>query len=193
MQVVLASTSKFRKAQLEQLGIQFEAVAPACDEEQLKKENAHLTAEEMVQFLSRTKAQSLKSRYPDAIIIGSDQSAIIDGQRLGKPHTRSKNIEDLKKLAGREHTLATGLCMLKTDQLMEHTDFTQLLMHPLTEQEIAAYVDYEKAFECAGGYKIEGRGLALFESVESRDHSSIIGLPMMTVVKTLRAWGYPVF
>lgn len=185
--LVLASTSVYRKQLLSNLGLAFESIAPTCDEESLKRENPHLNPLERVKFLSRAKAQSLLPTYSESVIIGSDQSAVFnENEILGKPHTREKNIESLLKLSGHKHTLLTGLCILYRGHVYEHVDKTHLFMYPLSVEEIQNYVEQEDALKCAGGYKIEGRGLTLFSKIETSDHSAITGLPLLKLVQILR-------
>ncbi len=187
--VVLASTSPYRRELVARLGLTFEAVAPDCDEDRLKGRG--LPVEELVTRLAREKAESLAALYGDAVIIGSDQAAELDGEILGKPGTPQGARKQLRLLAGREHRLLTALCVLdaRTAQRAEDLDIHRLRVRSLTDDQIARYVAADNPVDCAGSYKIEGLGISLFESVEGTDFTAVIGLPLTRVVALLSRLG----
>jgi len=187
--LVLASTSGYRRALLERLGLPFAAVAPRCDEDLLKA--AGLPAEQLVAQLSRLKAESVAADHPDALILGSDQAAELDGEILGKPGTEERACAQLQRLQGREHRLLTGLCLLDaaTGHRAEALDIHRLRLRPLTPEQIARYVAKDQPLDCAGSYKIEGPGIALFDSIHGRDFTAIIGLPLTRTVALLAKFG----
>jgi septum formation protein len=187
--LVLASTSPYRRALLERLGVDFAAVAPDCDEDQWKGQG--LSAEELVTRLAREKAESVAASHPDAVIIGSDQAAEVDDEILGKPGTPAGARQQLKRLAGREHRLLTALCVLdaRTGQRAEGLDIHRLRLRRLSDEQIARYVNADNPVDCAGSYKIEGLGIALFESVEGTDFTAVVGLPLTRVVALLGRLG----
>lgn len=178
---------------MDRLGIAYEAVAPGVDEEPYKQRG--LTPVAMVTALARAKAHAVADQYEDAVIIGSDQCAEIDGHILDKPQTEARAVAQLEMLAGRTHRLLTGVCVLdtKTSQVDLRVDEHHLAMRALTTEQLRAYVAYDRPLECAGSYKIESLGVALFESVKGEDGSAIVGLPMMYIARTLAALGVDVF
>ena len=187
--LVLASTSRYRRDLLARLGHPFEAVAPTCDEDAVKAEGH--SADVLVRRLARLKAESVRARYPDPLIIGSDQVAEVDGRILGKPGTPAAAEAQLRRLRGREHRLLTALCVLdaRTGRLAEALDIHTLRLRPLSDAQIARYVAAESPLDCAGSYKIEGLGIALFESIQGTDHTAIIGLPLTLLVSLLAPFG----
>jgi septum formation protein len=189
--LVLASTSVYRRQLLVRLGVPFSAVAPACDEEALK--DPKLSATQLASHLAREKARSVLGRVPDAHVLGSDQLVEIEGDVLGKPGTRESAVAQLSRLAGRTHRLITAFALLRPDgQPTEHIDIHSLHMRSLTQAELERYVDADQPLDCAGSYKIEARGIALFERIEGADFSAITGLPLIALTSALRAQGFVV-
>ena len=189
--LVLASTSPYRKALLERLGLRFRCIAPDVDEAAFKDRG--LAPEELAATLARAKADSVASLVPGAIVIGSDQVCTIDGDVLDKPGDAATNVAQLRRLAGHEHRLITAVCIARSDQRREFVDVTRLKMRPLSAERLAAYVAMDRPFDCAGGYKLESGGIALFERIESADHTAIIGLPLMRLARELEELGLPAF
>ncbi len=188
MQLILASQSKYRKAQLESFGVKFTAAQPEIDEEQLKSIGpADLI--ELTRFLAAHKAESLRGRFPDAIIVGSDQIAECAGERLDKPGTHQRASEQLRRLSGKEHRLITSVVVVSPKASFAFTDLTMLKMRTLTDVEIEAYLRKDEPYDCAGSYKIEKAGMALIESVNSQDPSAIQGLPLVSLTAGLRKSG----
>jgi septum formation protein len=178
---------------LERLALPFECHAPGVDEDLYKGEGQG--AQELVQRLAIAKAQAVAERCPDAVIIGSDQCAEFEGQLLGKPHSRERAIAQLGAMAGKTHTLWTGVAVLDatTGTVVVDLDRHDLQMRNLTQEQIAAYVDRDEPFDCAGSYKIEESGIALFESVRGEDFTAIVGLPLTVVSRRLAEFGVDVF
>lgn len=184
MQLVLASQSRYRKALLESAGFTFVAESPRVDEEDLKNYGPRmLTA--LTQFLALKKAESLKSEYQNAIIIGCDQIAELNGERLDKPGSVENAVIQLKKLQGRSHRLITSVAILSPLKIVQQTETTILHMRSLSDAEIRAYVALDQPVDCAGAYKIEKAGLTLMEKVETSDPSAIQGLPMIALTHAL--------
>lgn len=190
MRLILASTSPYRQVLLERLGVPFDCVAPACDEGQLK--NAFLSPQALAEMLAAAKAESVRSLHSSAYILASDQVAACDGRILNKPGTVEAAAEQLSWLAGKEHELVTAVYLAGPERSWKHTDITRLQMRPLDEAEIVRYLAADKPFDCAGSYKLEQRGIALFESIRSDDHSAITGLPLIAVASMLRQCGFQV-
>jgi septum formation protein len=191
--LVLASTSRYRRALLARLGLPFRALAPACDEEALK--DPALAPQQLAEHLALAKARSLQAALPRATIIGSDQLAAVevDGTWtiLGKPGTRERAIDQLALLAGRTHLLVTAMAVIHHGGLQRHTDLTRLTMRALDRAALGRYVDADQPLDCAGAYKLEERGIALFSRIDSADHTAITGLPLIALTAILAGLGYP--
>jgi septum formation protein len=188
--LVLASTSRYRRELLARLGLPFRARPPACDEDALKRPD--LAPVELASMLARAKAESLRGEEPGAVILGSDQVAAIDGEVLGKPGSAERAVAQLTRLAGREHVLVTAIAVAHLGGLVEHVDVTRLSMRPLSRAQIERYVAADQPLDCAGSYKLEARGIALFERIESADHTAIVGLPLIALTTALADLGFPI-
>jgi septum formation protein len=191
MRIVLASTSPYRRELIQRLGIGVESAAPAFDEEAGKKAAEWLPPEEVVAALARGKAKSLGEAYADALIIGSDQTAEVDGKLLGKPGTEEAARAQLRLLSGREHRLLTAVAMFepRTGRLEEALDVHRLVVRALSDEAIANYVRRDRPLDCAGSYRVEALGIALFERLSGDDFTAIIGLPLTRVVTLLERFG----
>ncbi|MBA2405722.1 MAG: septum formation protein Maf [Bdellovibrionales bacterium] len=187
--LILASTSKYRGALLAQLGWSFEAIAPGVDEDQLKTKN--LSPTQLAMELARLKAQAVFAQRPDACVIGSDQVCMLNGELLGKPGTKEKAIQQLQKMQGIHHELITAVTILSPHGEVNFHNRTLLFMRPLNLEQIAKYVEEDRPLDCAGSYKLETRGIKLFEKIEMDDHTSIIGLPLIQLNNHLLQIGYP--
>lgn len=185
--LILASTSRHRRALLERLGVPFEAVAPGVDENRSFQE----PVEQLVRRLSRAKAEAVAARHPGSIIIGSDQAAERDGEILGKPGDHARATAQLKAASGKHMRFHTGLCVIDTrdGRIQEYTDLTRVAFRKLTDREIERYLQAEKPYDSAGSFKSEGLGITLFEGIESNDPSALIGLPLIALCRFLRNAG----
>ena len=190
--LVLASTSPYRRALLERLGLKFVCEAPGVDEEAVKQRFRDPVA--LAQHLAREKAAAVAKRFPSAIVIGSDQLAMIDGEILGKPGTAENAIAQLERLSGRTHELVTSVCVTRhADGIQrEHTNLTRLTMRSLDREALARYVALDSPTDCAGSYKIEAAGVSLFSRIETDDFTAITGLPLIALVETLTSFGIAV-
>jgi septum formation protein len=182
--LVLASTSPARKALLATLGYPFEAVAPKVDESL----PAGTEVEEAVRRLAARKARAVAHRYPEALVLGADQLGELDGRLLGKPAHREEARRQLLALAGRTHRLVTGVCLVGAGREETEVEEAQLTLFPLGEAEVEAYLNTGEWEGCAGSYRVEGRGQALFAKLLG-DRTCIQGLPMQVVVRLLRGRG----
>ncbi|MFO0627945.1 MAG: nucleoside triphosphate pyrophosphatase [Polyangiales bacterium] len=191
MRLVLASTSRYRRGLLARLGVDFEAVAPDCDEEALKPGLAHLEVPARAQHLARAKAQSVAAQFPDAVVLGSDQIAEVDGEVLDKPGTPERARGQLLRLAGRTHRLHTAVTLLHapSGRLVEHVDTTRLTLRALSTDAVARYVERDAPLDCCGSYRVESLGIALFARIEGDDPTAIEGLPLMRVAAMLADLG----
>lgn len=185
--LVLASTSTYRRDLLARLQIPFEVAAPDADESPLAGESPANTAER----LAEVKARAVGARYPNALIIGSDQVAYNAGTRFGKPGTRDKAAAQLRAMSGSSIVFHTGLCLLNTStgtaQIRGIT--VEVGFRSLSEAEIQRYLDKEDALNCAGSAKSEGLGIALMRYLRGDDPNALIGLPLIALCDMLRAEG----
>ncbi len=188
--LVLASTSVYRRELLARLGIPFRCVAPRFDEAALSRDGK--TPRAVAEALAEGKAASISMLEQGATVIGCDQLVALEGRILGKPGSLERAIEQLETLAGQTHELITALVVLRDEQSFHHTDVTRLRMRPLTRAEIERYAEHDRPIDCAGSYKLEQRGIVLFESIETEDHSAITGLPLIRLTGLLRTLGYAV-
>jgi len=186
--LVLASTSRYRRALLERLGVAFDAIAPYCDE----TAHPHLAPDALALTLAREKATSVP--VADALVIGSDQVVDLDGEVLGKPHTAEAAVAQLARLQGRAHRLVTAVAVHEVGgRTLEAVDVHTMHMRPLDDVALRAYVAHDQPLDCAGSYRLEARGVALFARVEAdpetADDSAIVGLPIMKLLRLLRELG----
>jgi len=191
MKIVLASSSPYRKKLMEQVNIPFEQQNPTVDEEELRQK-APVSIPDLPMYLAKQKAESLVAANPGAIVIGCDQMGLLKGLPLNKPGTREKAVEQLKKLQGQSHQLITALAVNFNGKWELHTDITVMKMRPLTEEKIKNYVHLDDPVNSSGSYKVESMGLALFEDIETKDHTAIIGLPMLALCRILEKFGHSV-
>ncbi len=188
--LILASTSIYRQQQLKQLNVPFQSMAPQVDEDQLKKQ-APVSTTDLPLYLAQKKAESLALLYPQSIIIGADQIGFLGNTTLGKAGTKDKAILQLLQLQGKTHQLHTAIAVYLNGQWLLHVDVTELTMRTLSEAQIRHYVDLENPIDCAGSYKFEGLGISLFDKISTKDPTSIIGLPLMTLTNFLTQFGLP--
>ncbi len=184
MRIILASTSPYRKKLLQQLNIPFVTEKPQVDESLLKK-TAQVSLPDLPLFLAQKKAESIALQFPSDLVIGSDQMGLFNNQSLDKPGTKDKAIFQLKKMQGQTHQLLTAVTVTAQGQSFHHVDITELTMRSLSDMQIKNYVDLENPIDCAGSYKIEGLGISLFEKVQTKDPSAIIGMPLMALTQIL--------
>jgi len=186
--LVLASTSPYRLQLLRQLQLNFHVAAPLYQE----RIDPGVAPELLVKHQALHKAKSLKEKYPDALIIGSDQVFVDARQRvLGKPGSIDKAIAQLMEMQGREHTFYTGLAVfdsLNGEYLAEFDTFS-VALRKLTEEQVRHYVEREKPIDCAGSFKVEGLGIALMERLDGTDYNTLIGLPLIRLVDMLAEFG----
>jgi len=185
--IILASSSPFRKALLARLQLPFECISPSIDESALTNELPH----ELVIRLAETKALAIAADTQNAIIIGSDQVAVCEGQILGKPGNLEKATEQLKFISGKEVVFHTGLCVLNNaNQALESDDIQFVVeFRRLSGEMIANYLDKEPAFHCAGSFKSEALGVALTHRMTGDDATSLVGLPLIRLVNMLEKVG----
>ena len=189
-QLVLSSTSRYRRELLERLGLSFETAPPECDEGALPGESASDTALR----LSLLKARSVAARFIDALIIGSDQVASSDGQHLGKPGNHANAVRQLRALSGKAADFHTAVSLLdtRTTDIQSRIVPCRVFFRNLDEKRIEAYLRREQPYDCAASAKAEGLGIALIERIETEDPTSLIGLPLIALSEMLERAGLPV-
>lgn len=190
MQIVLASASPYRHELLRRLGIEFAVHRPDIDESRAPAEPA--TA--LVTRLSRSKARAVAAHYPDALIIGSDQVAVVDTTILTKPGNATAAIAQLLSLRGRTAEFYTGLCVINTatGNVRESTQTCAVTFRDLSPDAIARYVARDQPYDCAGAFKSEALGIALTSRISSDDPTALVGLPLIALVAMLAAEGVDV-
>lgn len=190
MNLVLASSSPYRKNLLQRFGLEFACIAPGIDERPLETETPAATAAR----LAEAKARTVASQLSDALVIGSDQLAVMDGRVLGKPGTRDANIAQLEAASGRWIQFLTGVCLLNASSDACQVEVVEYAVEfrRLNRYEIECYVDREKPFDCAGGFKAEGLGVSLFRRMRGDDPTALIGLPLISLRNMLDKEGVQV-
>ncbi len=186
--LILASTSIYRRALLERLGLPFTVARPETDETPLPDEPPQALAER----LALAKAEAvLASAADDTWVIGSDQVAELDGRPLGKPGSHAAAVAQLQSMSGRDVRFLTALCLAGPDgRRLQALDVTTVRFRNLSNDEIERYIAREQPLDCAGSFKSEGLGIALFEEIDNRDPTALIGLPMIAAARLLREAGF---
>lgn len=189
MRLLLASTSPYRRELLARLRLPFEVARPEVDETPRGDE----TPVQLVQRLARDKAAAVAAHAGDAWVLGSDQVAELDGRPLGKPGHGEAAIAQLTALAGRSIPFHTAVTLARGDgPVTTALDTTVVRMRALSREEIERYVALESPLDCAGSFKCEALGIALFDAIETRDPTALIGLPLIATARLLRAAGFAV-
>ncbi|MEO0421627.1 MAG: Maf family nucleotide pyrophosphatase [Pseudomonadota bacterium] len=188
--LVLASGSSYRRELLSRLQIPFDTLSPDVDEAPRADEQPPALAARLAAAKAARAQERLGSTAP-TLVIGSDQVAECEGRILGKPGTRDRATEQLRHSAGRVVTYHTAVCVLgpAAEEWREHIDVTRVVLRPLEEHDIEAYLDHEHALDCAGALKSEGLGITLMSTFHSNDPTALIGLPMIWLSTTLRSLG----
>lgn len=189
-ELILASTSPYRRQALERLGLQFTACPPDVDEEALK--DPDMDGETLAKHLAHAKAKSIAQRFPSATVIGSDQLADHHGRILGKPGSTAAACAQLQSLSNSSHRLITAIEVISPQQTLSHCDITTLTMRTLNAEAIQRYVEHDTPLDCAGAYRIEGAGISLFSRIVSEDHSAITGMPLIALVSMLIQLGHTI-
>lgn len=186
--ILLASASRYRQGLLDRFLNDYETVSPDIDESAQDGE----AAPDLASRLAREKAEAVSSQRPDALIIGADQLAVLDGVALGKPGDHQRAVEQLLSAAGKKVRFLTAVCVLDpvTRTRLEHTDETTVRFRRFDRRLADTYLRHDEPYDCAGSFKIEGAGFVLFESVSTDDPTALIGLPMIWLAGTLNDLGY---
>lgn len=186
--LVLASTSIYRRELLQRLQIPFTTAAPDIEETRLDQEEAHM----MVARLAQQKAEAIAAYHSTALIIGSDQCAVLGEQILGKPHSHENATQQLQASSGRTVKFLTGLCLYDSQEQSFQLEVIACAVEFRTLQavEIENYLQREQPYNCAGSFKSEGLGISLFKKMRGDDPTALIGLPLIALCSMLRAKGY---
>jgi septum formation protein len=181
--LILASTSPFRKAILEKLGLPFETRAPEVDETPRPDESPA----RLVERLAVAKARAIAGQLDAGLVIGSDQVAVIDDQILGKPGSHDQAVAQLRQASGRRVTFLTGLALVNaaTGHVQSEVVPFSVVFRQLTDSQIENYLQQERPYNCAGSFRSEGLGIALFEKLEGEDPNTLIGLPLIRLLRML--------
>ena len=183
--LILASTSRYRQELLARLRLPFEAVAPDVDETPLPGEAPAALAER----LALGKARAVATLHPDAVVIGSDQVADLDGAAIGKPGTHEAAAAQLRRMSGREVVFQTAVAVVSRGLAAIERAEVRVRFRDLSESAIQAYLRADEPYDCAGSAKVESLGIALLEAVESDDPTALIGLPLIRTCALLRRAG----
>jgi septum formation protein len=193
--LVLASSSKYRKELLSRLHVPFEVLVPSIDETPHPGEEPEATALRLAQ----QKAAAVAAQMPDALVIGSDQVATLDGEQIGKPGSHANALKQLQKMRGRRVIFHTALCLwdgrtagAKQAPQLDNVQ-TFVTFRDLPDHELDAYLRIEQPYDCAGSAKNEGLGIAIIEKIESADPTALTGLPLIALTTMLRRTGFPFF
>lgn len=188
--LILASTSVYRRQLLARLGLPFDCVAPGVDEAALPTENAHDRAVR----LALAKATAVASQRPGSVAIGSDQVGICKGELLEKPGTAERARLQLQWMSAAAATFHTAVAIVQTEpaHTLQFVDTTTVYFRALAPDEIDRYIAAEKPFDCAGAFRCEGLGVSLFTRIVSEDQTGLVGLPLISVARSLRQLGFAV-
>jgi septum formation protein len=190
MKLILASTSPFRKAILDKLGVSFETLSPETDETALENE----TPQQLVERLSIAKAKAVADKISDALVIGSDQVSVINNEIIGKPHTHENAVKQLQNASGKTVTFYTGLCLYNSSTQRYQSEVVpfSVTFRTLSDSLIESYLNKEQPYNCAGSFKSEALGIVLFEKLEGDDPNTLMGLPLIRLVTMLEKENFAV-
>jgi len=185
--LILGSTSRYRRELLERLRVPFDVVSPEVDETPLPNEAPHALATR----LALAKAKAVAAQYPNAVVIGSDQVADLNGEPLGKPGNHERAVLQLQRMRGQTVVFQTAVSVVCQASHFEQTELAQIKarFRNLSDAEIEAYLRAEEPYDCAGSAKSEGLGIALLDAIDNDDPTALIGLPMIRTARLLRAAG----
>lgn len=183
IKLILASSSPYRRQLLHKLGIEFSWASPNIDETPQENESP----KQLVLRLAKQKAITLASTFPEHLIIGSDQVAILNNQIIGKPHTHNAARNQLRSFCGKEVVFITSICLhnSKTGQSQLNLDEYTVKFRELSEEQIENYLRREEPYDCAGSFKSEGLGICLFEHMVGKDPNTLVGLPLIDLTNML--------
>ncbi|RYY01971.1 MAG: septum formation inhibitor Maf [Gammaproteobacteria bacterium] len=185
--ILLASSSAYRRDLLKKLGLHFDWASPDIDESPLPNESADM----LVERLAIAKANALATQYPAHLIVGSDQVAVLGDDILGKPHNYERAFAQLRAASGQQVIFKTGICLLntQTNNIQSSVEEFTVNFKILSDEQIHYYLNYEQPYDCAGSFKCEGLGIALFTKLSGDDPNTLIGLPLIRLIEMLNNEG----
>ena len=185
--LILGSTSRYRRELLQRLQIPFEVVSPEVDESQRPGE----TPEQLARRLALAKARAVATNFPNAVVIGSDQVADLNGQALGKPGNHANAVAQLRQMRGQSVVFQTAVAVVCLQSGFEQTDLAavKVQFRALGDEEIENYLQAEQPYDCAGSAKSEGLGITLLEAIENDDPTALVGLPLIRTCRMIQAAG----
>lgn len=188
--LILGSTSRYRRELMTRLNLPFDTDTPQVDETPQPSE----TPEALARRLALAKARDVARRHPEAVVIGSDQVADLDGQPLGKPGNHERAMAQLRRMSGRTVIFQTALAVVCLETGFEAQDLApvKVVFRDLSDAEIDSYLRAEQPYDCAGSAKSEGLGIALLERIDNDDPTALVGLPLIRTCRLIRAAGIPV-
>ena len=191
--IILASGSASRRQQLKDLSFDFKVEVSGIDEDIYKPQKGFTSAKmgQIALKIAQAKVEKVAQKYPQDLVMGGDQMAVLGQRIFSKPLTSAKAEKTLLALQGKTHTLFTALYLCYGKKTFSHLEVNKMSMRKLTLQEIKAYVRKARPFKCAGSYALERYGLALFEKIKTADQSAVIGFPLITLINQLIRWGIP--
>ncbi len=185
-ELILASTSPYRRALLQRLQIPFRCVASQVDESPLPEE----TPEQLVARLALAKAQAVLVHHPEALVIGADQMACCAGRVLGKPESAARAEEQLQWMQGRQVEYLNGIAIADASGVEQFIVPYYLTLRALSPEDIRRYIEKDQPLDCAGSLRSEGLGISLLEKMEGADPNALMGMPLLTISAVLRRRGY---
>ena len=189
-EIILASSSSSRRKELDRLNFEFSVIPPEVDEDSIKNtETDHL---QISRKLALLKARNVSLLHPEAIVIGGDTVASFNRKLLSKPITMEKSFEQLRMLAGQEHSLFTSLVIIAKEEEYIHSVTAIMKMRDLSDEQIHRYVEIDKPLHSCGSYKLDALGISLFESIDCEDYTAIIGIPLIWTAGILTQIGVSV-
>ena len=189
-EIILASSSSSRRKELDRLNFEFSVIPPEVDEDSIKNtETDHL---QISRKLALLKARNVSLLHPEAIVIGGDTVASFNRKLLSKPITMEKSFEQLRMLAGQEHSLFTSLAIIAKEEEYIHSVTAIMKMRDLSDEQIHRYVEIDKPLNSCGSYKLDALGISLFESIDCEDYTAIIGIPLIWTAGILTQIGVSV-
>ncbi len=192
MNIILASGSAYRKELLKKLITKFECIAPNIDESNNSNESAPDYVKRLALEKAFTVSETISDKQKPALIIGSDQCAVLKIEIIGKPNSHEAAFEQLQSSSGKTVTFYTGICVINTKTSSQQASYEtyQVTFRDLTDQQIKTYLEKDQPYDCAGSFKAEGLGIALFEKMQGDDPSTLIGLPLIKLTSMLHSEGY---
>ena len=192
VKIVLASASASRKQQLINLGFDFTVHPSGIDEDIYKKKQDAVPLKQICLQIARAKVEKIVADYPRALILGGDQMAVLGSTIFNKAGTAQRAVQALTELQGKTHTLFTGLYMRYGEKSFGYVEVNKMSMRPLTQSQIKQYVKTAQPLECAGSYALERYGIGLFEKIQTRDQTAVIGFPLISLINQMIKWNIPV-